>query len=128
MSCDFLPVPTKSAGKMRGCIDPCNTNQHTWYENFKMEGLRTIQQFAPATIIPSKVDLSDFYTHFLISKADRRYMRFTREGRKIQCICTPFDLTPAVRLATKIMAPMVQYLWLCGLQLAIYIDDLILLP
>ena len=41
-----------------------------------------------------EVDLSDFYMHFIIGKADRRYMRFM-----------PFGLAPAPRLATKMMAP-----------------------
>ena len=43
----------------------------------------------------TKVDLDDFYMHFLISQADCRYMWFMREGRKFQCIsmlmfCDPF--------------------------------------
>ena len=49
------------------------------------------------------------------------------EGRKYQCISMPFSLAPAPQLATKIMAPVIRYLWSCGLRLAIYIDDLILL-
>ena len=39
----------------------------------------------------------------------------------------PFGLAPAPRLATKMMAPVIRYLRSCGLRLAIYIDDLILL-
>ena len=65
--------------------------------------------------------------HFLIGQADRRYMQFMWEGRKSQCIAMPFDLAPAPRLATKMMEPVIRYLRSCGLRLAIYIDDLILL-
>ena len=46
---------------------------------------------------------------------------------KFQCIGMPFGLAPAPRLATKMMAPVIRYLRSCGLRLAIYIDDLILL-
>ena len=65
--------------------------------------------------------------HFLISHADRRYMRFMWEGMKFQCIGMPFVLAPAPKLATKMMARMIRYLRSCGLRLAIYIDNLILL-
>ena len=73
------------------------------------------------------MDLGDFYMHFLIGKADRRYMRFMWEGRKFECTGMPFGLAPAQRLATKMMAPVIRYLRSCGLRVAIYIDDLILL-
>ena len=46
---------------------------------------------------------------------------------KYQCIGMLFGLAPARRLATKMMAPVICYLRLCGLRIAIYIDDLILL-
>ena len=65
--------------------------------------------------------------HFLIGKTDRRYMRFMWEGIKFECTSMPFGLAPALRLATKMMAPIVRYLRSCGLRVAIYIDDLILL-
>ena len=55
-------------------------------------------------------------------------MRFMWEGKKYQCIGMPFGLAPAPRLATKMMAPVIRYLRSRGLWLAIYIDDLILLP
>ena len=65
--------------------------------------------------------------HFLIGHADRKYMRFMWEGKKCQCIGMPFGLAPALRLSTKMMAPMINYLRSCGLRVAIYIDGLILL-
>ena len=40
----------------------------------------------------------------------------------------PFGLAPASQLASKMMARVIRYLRSCGLRLAIYIDDLILLP
>ena len=92
-----------------------------------MEGLHTIVQLLRHNDYITKVDLSDFHMHFPIGQADRRYMWFMWEGRKFQCIGMPFGLAPAPRLATKMMAPVIRYLRSCGLRLAIYIDDLILL-
>ena len=92
-----------------------------------MEGLHTVQQLIRRNDLITKIDLSDFYMHFLIGKADRRYMRFMWEGRKFECTGMPFGLAPAPRLATKMMAPVIRYLRSCGLRVAIYIDDLILL-
>ena len=86
----FFPVPKKGTDKMRGCIDLRRPNQHIQYEHFKMEGLHTIQQLIRRNDLITKVDLSDFYMHFLIGQADGRYMRFVWEGKKYQCIGMPF--------------------------------------
>ena len=123
----FFPVPKKGTGKMRGCIDLRRPNERIVYKHFKMEGLHTIQQLIRRNDYITKVDLSDFYMHFLIGQADRRYMRFVWEGRKFQCIGMPFGSAPAPRLATKMMAPVIRYLRSCSLRLAIYIDDPLLL-
>ena len=126
LSSTFFPVPKKGTDKMRACIDLRRPNERIWYKHFKMEGLHTIQQLIHHNDYIT-IDLSIFYMHFLIGQADRTYMRFMWEGRKFQCIGMPFNLTPAPHLATKMMAPVIRYLRSCGLQLAIYIDDLILL-
>ena len=105
----FFPVPKKGTEKMRGCID-LRRPKHIVHEHFEMEGLYTIRQLLRGNGYITKVDLSDFYMHFLIGQADRRYMRFMWEGRKFQCIGMPFGLALAMRLATKMMAPMIRYL------------------
>ena len=114
--------PKKGTAKMRGCIDLRRPNERIVYEHFKMEGLHTIQQLLRRNDCITKVDLSDFYMHFLTSQADRRYMRFMWEGGKFQCISMPFGLTPTKGLATKMIAPVIRYLRSCGLRLAICID------
>jgi hypothetical protein len=106
----FFPIPKKGTDKMRGCIDLRRPNEHIVYEHFKMEGLHTIQQLIHRSDYITKVDLSAFYMHFLIGKADCRHMRFMWEGKKFQCIGMPFGLAPAPQLATKMMAPVIRYL------------------
>ena len=54
-----------------------------------MEGLHIIQQLIHRNNSITKVDLSDFYMHFLIGHSDGRYMRFMWEGKKYQ-IGMPF--------------------------------------
>ena len=80
------------------------------YEHFKMEGLHTVRQLICRNDLITKVDLSDFYMRFLIGHADCRYMQFMWEGKKYKCIDMPFGLALALRLATKMMAPVICYL------------------
>ena len=65
----------------RLCRSP-KPNSRIQHEHFKMEGLHTIPQLIRRDDLITKVDLSDFYMHFLISNADRKYMRFMWEGKK----------------------------------------------
>ena len=111
----FFPVPKKGTDKMRGCVDLRKPNSCIRYEHFQMEGLYTIAHLIRRNHLITKVDLSEFYMHFLIGHANRRYMRFMWEGKKYQCISMPFGLALAPRLATKMMAPVIRYLRSCGL-------------
>ena len=70
---DLLPCSEEGTDKMRGCIDLRRPNEHIEYEPFKREGLHTIQQLICRNDYITKVDLSDFYMHFVIGKTDRRY-------------------------------------------------------
>ena len=106
----FFLLPKKGTNKMRDCVDPRKPNSCIRYEHFKMEGLHTNQQLICHNDLITKVDLSNFYTHFLIGHVDRKYMRFMWEGKKYQCTGMPFGLAPALRLATKMMAPVIRYL------------------
>ena len=77
-----FPEPKKGTDKMRGFVDLRKPHSCIQYEHFKMEGLHTIPQLIRRDDLITKVDLSDFYMHFLISNADRRYMRFMWKGKK----------------------------------------------
>ena len=114
---NFFPVPKKGFGKMRRCVDLYKPHQQILVEHFKMERLHGIQQLLCCDDLAPEMDLSNFYMHFLIGKADRTYMRHHSIGK-------PFGLAPAPGLATKMMAPVIRYLQLCGLRISIYIDDL----
>ena len=51
-----------------------------------MEGPHTIQELICRSDYITKVDLSNFYMHFLIGQANHIYMRFMWEGKKVRCI------------------------------------------
>ena len=89
LSSTFFPVPKKGTDKMRGCVDLKKPNSCIRYEHFKMEGLHVIQQLIRSNDLITKVDLSDFYMHFLIGHANRRYMRFMWEGRSTSASACP---------------------------------------
>ena len=91
-----------------------------------MEGLHTIQQLIRRDHLITKVDLSDFYMHFLIGHADRRYMRFMWEGKKYQHHHA-LRSRPGPEANYQDDGISDQLSRLCGLRIAIYIDDLILL-
>ena len=123
----FFPVPKKGTDKMRGCLDLRGLNDHLTYHHFKMEGLHTVSQMAHRNDLLTKVDISDFYHHFLLRLNDRKCTRFMWEGKKYECIGMPFGLAPAPRLATKLLAPAIRYLRSLGLRVSVYLDDIICL-
>ena len=61
----FFPVPKKGTDKMRGCVDLRCTNECIKYEHFKMEGLHTVAQLLRRNDYITKIDISDFYHHFI---------------------------------------------------------------
>ena len=123
----FFPVPKKGTDKMRGCVDLRCTNECIKYEHFKMEGLHTVAQLLRRNDYITKIDISDFYHHFLLRRKDSKSMRFMWEGVKYECIGMPFGLAPAPRLSTKLLAPAIRHLRRLGIRLSVYIDDIIVL-
>ena len=73
---DLLPYPEEMYKQDVGCASLRKTNQSIRYEHRKME------RHTPFSSFSAKVDLCDFYMHFLIGKADCRGVRFVWEGRK----------------------------------------------
>ena len=98
-------MPKKGTDKMRGCVDLRKPNECIRYEHFKMEGLHTVAQMLRRNDYMTKIDISDFYHHFLLCRQDSKVMRFMWEGVKYKCIGMPLGMAPAPRQATKLFAP-----------------------
>ena len=76
----FFPVPKKGTNKMRGYVDLRKRNECTKYEYFKMEGLHTVAAMLRRNDYMTKIDISDFYYHFLLCSHDSKVMRFMWKG------------------------------------------------
>ena len=123
----FFPVAKKNTNKMRGCLDLRKLNAHLEYEHFKMEGLHTVRDLLRRRDYMTKVDMSDYFFHYVIAPKDRRYFRFMFLGQKFQFTAMPFGLASAPRLATKMLQPVIRHLRQLGLRLVVYIDDVLVL-
>ena len=55
----------------------------------------------------TKVDMSDYFFHYMIAPKDRKYFRFMFLGQKFQFTAMPFGLASAPRLATKMLQPVI---------------------
>ena len=106
----FFPVAKKNTNKMRGCLDLRKLNAHLEYEHFKMEGLHTVRDLLRRRDYMTKVDMSDYFFHYVIAPKDRRYFRFMFLGQKFQFTAMPFGLASAPRLATKMLQLVIRHL------------------
>ena len=128
LSSTFFSVPKKGTNKMRGCVHLCKLNNCIRYEQVLQDGGASHDSAAHLRQRLNYKSGSQRLLHALPHrKADHGYMRFMWEGRKYECIDMPLGLTPALRLATKMMAPVICYLRSCGLQIATCIGDLVFL-
>ena len=94
---------------------------------FKMEILNAII----ATMHPGQwmasVDLKDAYFHIRVVPSHYQCCGFNWLGQSYQFKALPFGLSSAPRVFTKTLAPLVAWLWLTGLQLFPYLNDILIL-
>ena len=70
----FPPVLKRGTGKIFS-----RPTKESFYQHFEMEEVHTIHQLVRRDDLITKLDLSDLYMHYLITKADHKYMRFMWE-------------------------------------------------
>ena len=75
----------------------------------------------------SKIDLEDLYHTILIAKKSRIYLRFLWRGRLYQFTCLPFSLRSSPRIFTKVLKPLLVYLRALGVQLLVYLDNILIM-
>ena len=66
----FFPVPKKTSGEWRGCLDARPVNDDLRYEKFKMEGLHTVRESLRRDDWLMSIDrrVADAYPHLLIPR------------------------------------------------------------
>ena len=75
----------------------------------------------------AKVDLKDAYFLIPIYPDHQKYLRFQWKGQTYQFHCLPFGLSCAPRVFTKVLKPVVAFLRERGVQLIIYLDNILIL-
>ncbi|CAG2203580.1 unnamed protein product [Mytilus edulis] len=74
----------------------------------------------------AKLDIKDAYYSLGIKKEDRKFLRFTWKGQLYQFTAMPNGLSPAPRIFTKLLKPVLSSLRKEGYVNCAYIDDILL--
>ena len=74
-----------------------------------------------------KLDLKDAYYTVPVHRGHLRYLRFSYQGTLYEFSCLPFGLSSAPRAFTKLFKPIASLLCSMGVQVVIYLDDILLL-
>ena len=75
----------------------------------------------------TRIDLKDAYFSIPIDPQHQSFLRFKWQKRAYQFTCLPFSLSSALRVFTKILSPVVEFLCSKGIRCVIYLDDILLL-
>ena len=122
----YFVVPKKDGG-VRPILNLKPLNRCLPKQRFKMETLQSIISMMQPGLWLASVDLKDAYFHVPIAKKQWKYLRFAINGRAFQYKVTPFGLSPAPRLFTKVIDIIIVWLRLRGIRLHAYLDDVILI-
>ena len=121
----YFTVPKKDGG-IRPILNLRLFNRCLRQETFKMETLQSILPASQAGSWLASIDLKDAYFHVPIIKEHWKYLRFCILGQHLQYKVTPFGLSPAPRLFTRVVLALIAWLRLQGVRLHAYLDDILL--
>jgi hypothetical protein len=118
----------KPDNKWRPIIDLSALISFILCPTFKMEIPRSILRSVQQGQWLTSLDLKDAYFHIPIHLESRRYLRFLHQGVIWQFKALPFGLNTALRVFTKVTAPIVAYAHLHGISMHVYLDDWLINP
>ena len=95
--------------------------------SFKMETLKSTITIMHLCQWMASVDLKDAYFHIGVVLAYHQYLRFHWLGQSYQFKALPFGLSSASQVFIKSLAPLVAWLQLMGVQLYLYLNDILIL-
>ena len=122
-----LFVVPKASGGWRPVLDLSTLNTFLQQKRFRMETAMSIRESMRPGDWAVSLDLKDAYFHLLIHEADRKFLRFSWEGKVYQFRALPFGLAPAPWVFTKITKELCVAVRGHGIRLRVYLDDWLLL-
>jgi hypothetical protein len=123
--CNLVP---KSNGDMRLVVDMRLVNRLMKHINFKMEGVRTLQQLWEKDDFAIAYDLKEAYNHVPVHPSLQPIFKLAWQGQLYKYVGMPFGLSDAPRIFSLIMRKVIQAIrkiW--NIKAVVYLDDLILL-
>ena len=123
--CSPIFLRDKPDGSHRMILNLKRLNEDIEYQHFKMDTLETILNLVDENDFITTIDIKSAYYTVKIHPDYQKYLKFTHRSIMYKFICLPNGLSPAPRLFTKIMKPVLGFLRLLRVIVAIYIDDLI---
>ena len=103
-----------------------NFNKHVTHRHFKMDTLNTALGMVRKNCYMASIDLTDAYYSVPVATVDQKYLMFQFEGIRYKYVCLPNGLSPARRIFTKLMKPVLSSLRKKGHQVMNYLDDFFL--
>ena len=122
----YFLVPKKDGG-IRPILNLKAFNRYLRPHRFKMETLASIISIMQPGLWLVSLDLKDAYFHVPIAREHWKYLRFCIQGRVFQYKVTPFGLSLAPMLFTRVVLVLIAWLRLRGIRLHAYLDDVLIL-
>ena len=99
-----------------------NFDRHLTHRHFKIDTFNT----ALRNCFIASIDLTDAYYSVPVATVDQKYLMFQFEGIRYKYVCLPNGLSPASRIFTKLMKPVLSSLRKKLHQVINYLDDFFL--
>ena len=117
----------KESGKFRMILNLKELNKFVVYRHFKMDTLETALKLVYPGCVMASLDFTDAYYTIKVAFSDRKYLRFTLQGRVFEYTALPMGISSAPWLFTKILKVPLAYLRRnFGLTIIGYLDDTLL--
>ena len=117
----------KASGGWRPVLDLSTLSLFLEKVKFKMETPASIREAIRPGDWAASIDLTDAYFHIPIFPGDRKYLRFTWEGRVFGFRVLPFGLSLAPWLFTRVVREFILRLRESGIRIHVYLDDWLVL-
>ncbi|XP_076450421.1 uncharacterized protein LOC143286671 [Babylonia areolata] len=120
-------VVPKASGGWRPVLDLSLLSEYLQYKPFCMETPTSIRDSIRQGDWAFSIDLTDAYFHILIHPRDRKWLRFSWDGKSFQFRALPFGLAPAPWVFTRVVRELCLALRSKGIRLRVYLDDWLIL-